>query len=165
MTRAITQCALLPFLLLAAGKAMGCEAPAVHVHTEIRDSGELWGGVDGEPARRLLGEAQGFRPVLSPDGRWLAVETRLMSNLTVVRLFRRDHNSFVPAGQDLTAAAWKRAGDRERFDPGSADGPQTFVQGWEDCGRRLVLLLRGVWGGRPAPSEVLVTIPLSQEVN
>ncbi len=154
--------ALLALLLIGAGQAgeLGCH---LQVHTEVNQAGELWANVNGQAPERLWIGAQDFRPLLSPNGAWLAVEARLMSNIGVVLLFRREGNRFVPAAQDVTGLAWKMAGERERFDPATVENPQTYVHGWENQGRLLQIKLRGLWGEEPEFREILVRLRLEPD--
>lgn len=155
-------CALFALLL-------GCRAESVesggtlHVHTLVNQAQELWVSVNGQAPERLSIEAEDFRPVLSPNGAWLAVEARLLSSLGVVRLFKRAGDRFVAAAQNVTASAWRTAGAREGFDPDRVDNPQAFVHGWQDGGQSLEIELRGMWGDQPLPQERLVRIRLDPE--
>ena len=65
-------------------------------------------GYDHEP-RRLLYGAQAYRPLLSPDGNWLAVEVSQMSDLSVVRLFQRQGEILAATDTDITTRAWHKA--------------------------------------------------------
>ncbi len=160
---------LAPRLALLALLYVGCaraeDSPCeLHVHTAANEAGEFWASVDGSPPQRLMTKAQGYRPILSPNGAWLAVEPRLMSNLEVVRLFERQEIGFVPARLDVTRTAWERVSASGNLDPYQMDSARTRVHGWEDSGRKLVLEL-SVTGAKGEPKKVLVTIVLPDETD
>ena len=133
------------------------------VHTRVNAADELWGRVnDGEP-RRLLHGAQAYRPLLSPDGDWLAVEVRQMSNLTVVRLFRRDGETLVATDTDITARAWQWAVADTSITLGEMSGARTLVSGWDRDAQTLSLALSATISGSDQPFETVITIPLAEE--
>ena len=142
-----------------------CEPPgdATLVHTRVNAADELWGSVnDGEP-RRLLHGAQAYRPLLSPDGDWLAVEVRQMSDLTVVRLFRRDGDTLMAADTDITARAWQWALADTNITLGELSGARTLVSGWDRDAQTLLLALSATISSSDQPFETVITFPLAEE--
>lgn len=132
-------------------------------HTYVNADSELWGRVnDGEP-RRLLREAQAYRPVVSPDGDWLAVEVAQMSNLTVVRLFKRDGDTLVAVDSDVNNRAWRWALSGSGVQLNELSHTRTQVAGWGNEGQKLLLVLSATLpGGRPFETDI--TLPLDEEL-
>lgn len=144
----------------------GCCEPhsdAMLVHTRVNGADELWGRVNDGESRRLLHGAQAYRPLLSPDGDWLAVEVRQMSDLTVVRLFRRDGETLVATDTDITARAWQWAVADTNITLGELSGPRTLVSGWDRDAQTLSLALSATISGSDQPFETVVSFPLERE--
>lgn len=135
----------------------------LHIYSSANEAGELWVSVnDGKPLR-LLHDAQGYRPIVSPDGEWLAVEVRLMSDLEVVRLFRRDENRFVAADKDVTAVAWQQVAEADNFELEALGHTKARVSGWGNKGTTLWLELSALRPGEKARTESVVAIPLDHK--
>lgn len=145
-------------LLLAACAPQGPVGPSAPLHTYVNRAGELWAGVGDAPAQRLLTNGQDYRPVPSPDGRWLAVEVRLMSNLDVVRLYRREGTLLVPVAPDITTAAWARVRRDHGIDPEALDGARSHISGWENGGTALWLELSA--DVESVPQTFHISVPL-----
>ena len=130
----------------------------LRLHSTTNAEGELWVGFGDAPAQRLLADGRAYRVIPSPDGRLLAVETRLMFNLDVVRLFRRDGSRLLAVTPDATASAWRIAGQRHGFDPASLENTRTQVEGWSEDGRLLRLRLSATAADGPLPN-MLIELP------
>jgi len=81
----------LPTLLLCALLLQGCgedPAPARQVHTSFSEASGLLVEDNRGLSQQLIPESRGVRAVVSPSGRWIAVEDSKLSNLVVVRAFR-----------------------------------------------------------------------------
>ena len=147
----------LPLITACAERA--CEATLIH--TQVTAANELWGQVNDAEPSRLLAEAQAYRPLLSPDAEWLAVEVRQMSDLQLVRLFHRDGTKFVASDVNITAAAWQAAAAEGGFEPDELIQSRAWVAGWGDDGKSLAIGLRGSLPGYDRAVETVVAIPLA----
>jgi hypothetical protein len=132
----------------------------LHIHTSVNDTGELWVSVNNDKPLRLLHEAQGYRPLVSPDGEWLAVEVRLMSDLEVVRLFRRDGVRFIAAENDVTAVAWQNVAAAHNFELDALSHTRARVAGWSNDGTILQLEMSASVPGEHSPLETVTAVPL-----
>jgi hypothetical protein len=78
-------------ILLVALLLQGCAedaAPVRQVHTSFTEASGLV-VTDGQGlSQQLIAESLATRAVVSPSGRWIAVEDTRLSNLVVVRAFR-----------------------------------------------------------------------------
>ncbi len=146
--------------LLAACVERTCDATLVH--TQVTGTNELWGRVNDAEPTRLLAEAQAYRPLLSPDGKWLAVEVQQMSDLQLVRLFRREKTKLVASDANVTAVAWQRAAAEGRFELDELIHPRAWVVGWDHNGKSLSLGLSGSLPGQDTTLETVVAVPLTQ---
>jgi len=138
-------------------------ANVLHIHTNANDAGELWASVNDSEPIRLLHDAQGYRPLASPDGEWLAVEVRLMSQLEVVRLFRRDGARFIPADKDVTAVAWREVAAAYNVELEALGHTKARVSGWNNEGTILRLELSASVPGEQDQLETVVAVPLGHK--
>lgn len=138
-------------------------ANLLHIHTSANDAGELWASVNDSESIRLLHDAQGYRPLASPDGEWLAVEVRLMSDLEVVRLFRRDGARFISADKDVTAVAWLEVAATYDVELEALGRTKARVSGWSNEGKILQLELSATVPGEQDRLETVVAIPLGHK--
>jgi len=155
-------------LCLALLLVTGCDGEPqptnlLHIHTSANEAGELWVSVNGGSPLRLLEDAQGYRSLVSSDGDWLAVEVRLMSDLEVVRLFRRDGNRFVATEKDVTTVAWRQAAAAENIEMEALIHTKTRFSGWNDEGTTLWLELSAVGPGEQDRLETVVAVPLDSK--
>ncbi len=152
-------------LCLALVLITGCsEEPrpinVLHIYTSVNDAGELWVSVDNDKPLRLLHEAQGYRPLVSPDGEWLAVEVRLMSDLEVVRVFRRDGGRFIAVEKDVTAIAWQKAAAAYNVELEALSQTRARVSGWSNEGTILQLEMSAFVPGEQSPLETVTAVSL-----
>ena len=132
----------------------------LHIHTNANEAGELWVSVNyGEPLW-LLHDAQGYRPLVSPNGEWLAVEVRLLSDLEIVRLFRRDGNRFIASDKDVTAIAWRQMATANDIELEVLSHTKARVSGWSNEGMTLRLELSALGPDEPGQIETDIAIPL-----
>ena len=78
-------------ILLLTLLLQGCSeepAPDRQVHTSFSESAGLVATDNQGRSQQLISDSLAARAVVSPSGRWIAVEDSLLSNLVVVRLFR-----------------------------------------------------------------------------
>lgn len=163
MMRIITLCFVL--LLLVSCVEENQPLNLIHIHTSVNESGELWVNVNnGEPIR-LLHNAQGYRALVSPDAKWLAVEVRLMSDLEVVRLFRREGYRYVAAERDVTTVAWRQVAAANTIDLQDLTHTKARVSGWSNEGASLSLVLSAFGSSEQGWIETVVSIPLEHHRN
>lgn len=77
-------------LLLAGLLLQGCTedpAPVRQVHTSFSEATGLVVTDDRGRSQQLIAESLAVRAVVSPSGRWIAVEDSKLSNLVIVRVF------------------------------------------------------------------------------
>lgn len=137
--------------------------PVLHIHTSVNQIGELWVRINNGKPQRLLQQAKGYRPLVSPTGNWLAVEVRLMSDLNIVRLFQRKGLQYVYANKNITGDAWKRASRREGIELKSLERTNAYVSGWGDEENVLQLELNAQAPGHKELFNTMVMIPLEQK--
>jgi hypothetical protein len=145
---------------------VSCDDPsgqATLVHTHVTQANELWAQVSDGESVRLLEAAQAYRPLLSPDGHWLAVEVMQMSDLHVVRLFRREGDTLVAANSDVTATAWQMVAAHSNLQLDGLVQPRTHVAGWDSDAHTLHLALSATIPESEQPFETIITVPLDQE--
>jgi hypothetical protein len=145
--------------LIAACVERACEVTLIH--TQVTAANELWGQVNDAEPSRLLAEAQAYRPLLSPDAKWLAVEVQQMSDLQLVRLFHRDGTKLVASDANVTAVAWQAAAAAGGFKPDELIQPRAWVAGWGDDGKSLSIGLSGSLPGYDRALETIVAVPLA----
>ena len=78
------------FVLAIALCSQGCsesEEPARHVHTSFSEATGLQVYDSAGLSQQLIRESLGVRAIVSPSGRWIAVEDMQLSNLVGVRAF------------------------------------------------------------------------------
>lgn len=151
-------------LLLVAGCSEHSQPEnLLHIHTSANAAGELWVSVNASEPVRLLDDAQGYRPLASPDGKWLAVEVRLMSNLEVVRLFRRDGARFLSADKDVTAVAWRQVAAAHNVELEALEQTRARLSGWGHEGTSLRLALSATVSGEQGRLETVVAVPLGHK--
>jgi len=149
--------AMLCLASLACGGGEATAPPAVH--TESLPDGSFTVTVGAGEPQRLIEAAQQYRPVLSPDSRWLAVETRLFSDLQVVRVFRRDGDRFEEVDPDPVLATWARVASREGFLVEDVVRARASVAGWDDDDV-LILELSGDLPERDARWTTVERVPM-----
>ncbi len=119
-----------------------------------------------DAAARELAEETGLsisEPRISPDGHWLAVEVMQMSDLHVVRLFRREGDTLVPAQTNVTAVAWRSAATHYDIELDELAHARAQVAGWDSDAHTLSLALGATRPGVEQPFETIITVQLDQE--
>ena len=163
MNRMISLSIMLLFFAGCDGENQPQSDILLHIHTNTTETGELWISINGSETIRLLYDAQGYRPLISPDGEWLAVEVRLMSDLEVVRLFRRAGDRFVIADKDVTAVAWRHVTNANKIEMQDLENTKARVSGWGDQGTDLRLELSALGPGELGLIETIVSVPLDHQ--
>lgn len=163
MIRIIALCFVLVLLVSCIEKKQPLNQ--LHIHTSVNEAGELWVNVNNSEPIRLLHHAQGYRPLVSPDGKWLAVEVRLMSDLEIVHLFRRDGNRFVAADQDVTTVAWRLVMAANNIELEALTHTKARVSGWSNDGASLSLVLSAFEPNEQDWIKTVVSIPLEHNRN
>ncbi len=132
-------------------------APESKLRTFERD-GELWLERAGEQPQRLADDGRGYVAHVSPDGRWVAIDVVLFSNLQVTRLMRRDDASgrFVPAA-NLSTAAWTAAKETLGIGIDEVENARSSFAGWSEAGDAARIELSGL---APDGSEIRRTEPV-----
>ena len=159
---AVMRTAAFALILCCIGGCCEQQRDTTLIHTSVNAAGEFWATVNDGESRRLLQEAQAYRPVLSPDGDWLAVEVRLMSDLSVVRLFQRVGETLVATDPDITTRAWHWALAGTDVQLGELSHARTLVAGWDSDAQTLLLVLSATLPD-DEPFETVITLPLDQE--
>ncbi len=156
---------ILPLLILLHGCGMdgditngttAAEAPISFV-SEVRD-GELY--IEDEKGRyRLADDALDYRVVPSPKGSWIAVETMLLSNLTVVRFYKKGSDGRYRHKEppDLSNI-WERAAEEMGFDADDLRYPRVKFLRWEGE-KRASLNLSAAAAEKRIDRNVTVTLP------
>ncbi len=125
--------------------------------TEVKE-GALY-IIEENSSYKLADDALDYRVIPSPKGSWLAVETLKLSNLIVVRFYKKD-----PEGRyrrkDVTASThlWSDLSAKMGFDIDDIRFPRTKFIRWEDE-RHAHLNLSGVANRKKIDRNVTVTLP------
>lgn len=164
-------------LLLALGPATGCSgaapgppeqpepakeaAPAERAtrglsSPEIRQDGESIVIGEGDARQVLVEEAQGFLAHPSPDGRWLALDVRLLSDLQVTYLYHRDDDGRWSLARNLSTPAWETAQRTLHLDPDLDDvlRPRTRFLRWSEDLEACTVAVSGDRDGEEIELEV-----------
>ena len=86
-----------------------------------------------------------------------------MSNVNVVRLFRRDGLQFIAASEDVTAAAWKQATTGKNIKLDTLEQTRAHVSSWGSEGKSLRLELSAQIPGNKNVFETIVAVPLMNQ--
>lgn len=146
-----------PCLLLAL-VAGGCAGPASNetgapaatrspeaapVAVAVDDAG-LWATTEGGRRQLLADDGKYYEARVSPDGRLIVADIALLSDLQVVRVYRRSRGSesWQPAA-DVTRTAWQRAAEAHDLALEEVSHARTRFVAWADDGAALELELSG----------------------
>jgi len=97
--------------------------PVVHEGVlRINESGENY---------VLADDALDYRVIQSPDGQWLAVETRLMSNLQIIRAYRKNNQGrYRPLKDPVAVKLWDDLLKEEGFTIDDVNYPRMRFLRW-----------------------------------
>ncbi len=137
-------------------RTTAAEAPLSFV-SEVRD-GELY--IEDEKGRyRLADDALDYRVVPSPKGSRIAVETMLLSNLTVVRFYEKGSDGRYRYKEPPDVSnLWERAAEEMGFDTEDLRYPRVKFLRWEDE-KRAYLNLSAAAGKKKIDRNITITLP------
>ena len=156
---------ILPLFILLHGCGMdgditngtaAAEAPISFV-SEVRD-GELYID-DGKGRYRLADDALDYRVIPSPKGSRIAVETMLLSNLTVVRFYEKGSDGRYRYKEwPDTSNLWERVAEEMGFDTEDLRYPRVKFLRWKSE-MRACLNLSAAAGKKKIDRNITVTLP------
>lgn len=134
--------ALARFALLLVLLLPGCSedsAPPRQVHTAFTEASGLVVTDSLGLSQQLVAESQAARAVVSPSGRWIAVEDSRLSNLVVVRVFRFDGERYEEVPVPGIREQWEKmaAGSGLSFE--DLINPRVGIEGFGPGERTLLL--------------------------
>ncbi|BBG65783.1 hypothetical protein NNO_1080 [Hydrogenimonas sp.] len=141
------------------GRGSGSERVMDSFISEVQDGALYIISEDDNHRYKLAGDALDYRVIPSPDGSWLAVETLLLSNLTVVRFYRKDGGGMYRAQEvpELTQI-WERVTVNAGLDIDDLRSPRMKFLRWEDNGNALINLSAAAPNGKIA-QDISITLP------
>ncbi len=134
MTRHLLLILLIAFPLLE----VGCqEIPKHDTHVVqvstlsfIKKDGTLQ-SKEGNKTCLLANDAIDYEVFVSPDAAMLAVETLLMSNLQIIRVYKKDtHGCFQPLKNTLSTRLWNDLSAKEEFTVDDVSHPRMKFLKW-----------------------------------
>lgn len=134
-------------LLLFALLLQGCtEEPARQVHTSFSEASGLLVEDNLGLSQRLIPESRGVRAVISPDGRWIAVEDSKLSNLVVVRAFRYSGGRYEEIPLPGVRQKWEAVANEAGLDFEDLINPRVGIEAFGPGGKTLLLSFRADTG-------------------
>ncbi|MGK2925135.1 MAG: hypothetical protein ACSLE2_05895 [Lysobacterales bacterium] len=160
MTRLLAVLLLVPLL-------QGCGAertPAQPVHTSFSATSGLVVEDGRGKTQQLIPDALDVRAVVSPSGRWIAVEEMKLSNLVAVRAFRFSGNRY----EEVALPGIKRQWEALAAEAGVAFedlvNPRVGIEGFGASESTITLLLQADTGRQDRPELVaMVEVPLESD--
>ncbi|MCB1054819.1 MAG: hypothetical protein KDD11_04820 [Acidobacteria bacterium] len=122
----------------------------------MRQDGEAIVVVEGDREQILVEEAQGFLAHLAPDGQWLALDVRLLSDLQVTYLYHQEADGDWNFERNLSRPAWETARTTLDLGPDLDDllRARTRFLRWSEDGRTCSVEVSGELDGRELELEV-----------
>lgn len=81
----------------------------------------------------LADDALDYRVIQSPDAKWLAVETMLLSDLQIIRVYEKDaQGKYQPIHDSLSVRLWADLSKQEGFDIDDVRHPRMNLLDWVD---------------------------------
>ena len=131
--------------LLAALLLQGCADDAVpvrQVHTSFTEASGLL-VTDGQGlSQQLIPESLAVRAVVSPSGRWIAVEDTRLSNLVVVRAFRYSGERYEEIVLPGIREQWHAMADRAGLEFEDLINPRVGIEAFGPLEQTLLLQFR-----------------------
>jgi len=115
---------------------------------------------DGAARQLLADDGRGYEVHASTDGRWIALDVALFSNLQTTRLMRWDVEAEAYVDSiNLSQVAWERVLEARAIGLEQIENPRTRFESWSGDGSGLMLEVSGFEPGGAEIREIL-TIPL-----
>ena len=143
--------AVLPPLSLALHGCSDDAAPVRAVHTSFSEAAGLVVTDSRGNSQRLIPDTVAARAVVSPSGRWIAVEDSRLSNLVVVRLFRDSGQRYEEIPLPEIREQWRSIAQAAGLEFEDLINPRVGIEGFGPDERTLRLQFRAESGlaGRP----------------
>lgn len=154
-------------LILALALLQACNAddpPAtVAVQTHFSESSGLTVvGSDGH-SQQLLEGSLAARSVVSPTGRWILVEDMQLSNLVVIRAFRRTNGHYDEIALPGIRAHWEAMAADAGIGFEDLVNPRVGIEGFGEAGRSVLLRFTADTGLAESPElDALAEIVLPE---
>ena len=120
-------------ILLLALLTQGCTEdppPVRQVHTSFSETAGLVVTDDQGRSQQLIAESLAVRAVVSPSGRWIAVEDSKLSNLVVVRLFRHSDGRYEETPLPDIRENWRRLAHEAGLELEELINPRVGIEGF-----------------------------------
>jgi hypothetical protein len=133
------------------------------IHSSVHD-GVLYLN-DAGKSYVLADDALDYRVIPSQDGRWLAVETLLLSNLQIVRVYQRGKSGRYHQLEDpLAGKLWDDLSKEENFMIDDVNYPRMRFLRWTNA-NSMVINMSGECGGRIIDRNVSFQLQLGNSDN
>ena len=153
-------------LLVVLAVLYGCSdnTPAVrHIHTAFSETSGLTVSIDNGPTQRLLDRSQDARAVVSPDGRWILVEDKQFSNLTVIRAFVFSADGYREIELPALRVNWEALAAEVRLSIDDLLRPRVGIEGFVPGGESVLLHFQADAADRKHPGiDSVIAIPLTE---
>ncbi len=141
-----SQLVLLLTLLFVAFLSLGCWQDQDPNLIFVEKGSILSVKTDGRECK-LCDDGIAYEAYPSPSGRLIAVETMVMSDLTLLRLFKKSGSCYVEIHPRLPEALWQMASRQHGFNVEEVEHPRMRFLGW--LGEEgLIVELSGIIKGR-----------------
>ena len=105
----------------------------------------------------LADDALAYEPYISPDATVIAVETQLMSNLQIIRLYEKNEKGcFQKLDESLSTKLWSRLSQQKGFSIDDVIRPSMQFIKWIDTDQMLIIL-RGEVNGENLDENISYT--------
>ena len=146
--------AALLLALLLPGLIHGCKddaGPARAVHTSFGEATGLVVRDSRGNIQQLIPDSMAVRAVVSPSGRWIAVEDSRLSNLVVVRVFRDSGERYEEIPLPAIREQWRSIAQAAGLEYEDLINPRVGIEGFGPDERTLRLQFRADSGlaGQP----------------
>lgn len=157
MTRLLAALLLVPLL-----QACGAErTPALPVHATFTEASGLVVEDGRGNTQQLIPEALDVRTVVSPSGRWIAVEEMKLSNLVIIRAFRFSGDRYEEVALPGIKQQWEALAAEAGVAFEDLVNPRVGIEGFGPSESTITVLLQADTGLQDHPELVaMVEMPL-----
>lgn len=109
----------------------------------------------------LADDALDYRVIPSPDSLWLAVETQLLSNLQIIRVYKKESRGrYHPLKDPVAVKLWDELSKKEDFSLDDIRYPRMSFLYWADEGT-MFINMSGAFDGREIDRNVTFHLRLT----
>jgi hypothetical protein len=126
-------------------------APVRQVHTSFTEASGLVVTDGRGPSQQLIPDSRGVRTLVSPSGRWIAVEDTRLSNLVIVRAFRYSGERYEEVPLPGIRQRWQSIANQAGLQFDDLINPRVGIEGFGPEERSVLLHFRADSGLPDAP--------------